>query len=319
MQYRNYYDILGVGKKASQDEIKKAYRKLAKKYHPDTNPGNKESEEKFKAANEAYEVLGDEEKRKKYDNLGEGFNFQDGYDFDPSQFGYGKNVKYEYKTGNAGDFSDFFNLFFGGGSFGGSSFDFDDILGRSGNARSFSRNYSMQGEDSEAEIEITPEEAFNGIEKRVTISGRGSDKTISFRVPPGIREGEKIKLSGQGSPGTNGGKSGDLYLKIRFKPGSRFEIDNDNLQAVLSLSPWEAALGGEIPFDTIDGRIIVKIPPGVQTDSKIRVAGKGYKNRNGGRGDLFLKIRMVNPNSLSKEEKELYEKLKQVSKFRPVR
>ncbi|MCR4435509.1 MAG: J domain-containing protein [Clostridiales bacterium] len=312
MQYRDYYEILGVDKNASQDEIKKAYRKLAKKYHPDANPGNKEAEEKFKAVNEAHEVLGDPEKRKKYDSLGQGFHFQEGYDFDPFQYGFGKNGRSEYRTGMNNGFSDFFNMFFGG-----DSFNLEDILGRSAGRTGFSRNFAMNGEDSEAEIEITPEEGFTGVEKRVTIGGNGQGRTISFKIPAGIKEGERIKLAGQGSPGFGGGKNGDLYLKIRFKTEGRFDIMGNNLLAVIDLTPWEAALGGEVPFNTIDGRIIVKIPEGIQADSKIRVAGKGYREKNGKRGDLFLKVRIVNPPSLTTEEKQLYEKLKQVSGFKP--
>lgn len=320
MQYRNYYETLGVDKSASQEEIKKAYRRLAKKYHPDANPGKKEAEEKFKAINEAYEVLGDEAKRRKYDNIGQGFNFQEGYDFDPSQYGFGRNVRYEYTTSSSNDFSDFFNMLFGGGfsgsGFNGGGISIDEILGRGTGNERYSRRRSMAGEDSEAEIEITPEEGFTGVEKRVTISGLNGGRTISFRVPAGIREGEKIKLSGQGGPGLNGGRNGDLYLSVRFKQGGLFEINGNDLTARIDLAPWEAALGAEVPFDTIDGRIMVKIPPGVQTDSRIRVAQKGYRTSEGRRGDLLLKVRIVNPAPLTREEKELYEKLKQVTRFR---
>lgn len=339
MQYRDYYKIMGVDKKASQDEIKQTYRKLAKKYHPDTNPGDKKAEEKFKEINEAYEVLGDSDKRKKYDALGSGFNFRNGYDFDPSQYGFGNNVRYEYTTSGNSGFSDFFNAFFGGGS----SFDINDIInraargantgaGRSANAgrggntirddgrgSRFSQQYTTDGEDAEAEIEITPEEGFAGDEKRIGLRTGASEKTISFRIPAGIRQGEKIKLSGQGNPGMNGGKNGDLYLKVNILSGSRFKIDNSDLHADVDLTPWEAALGEEVPFETIDGKIIVKIPPGVQTGSKIRVAGKGYRDKKGRRGDLFITVRIINPTALTRGERELYEKLRQVSKFKPSR
>lgn len=338
MQYRDYYETLGVSKNATQDEIKKAYRKLAKKHHPDTNPGNNQAEEKFKALNEAYEVIGDEEKRKKYDTLGQNFNFQDGYDFDPSRYGYDSdtfkhgntgNVRYEYRSGNANDFSDFFNMFFGRS---GNSIDIDEILGRgrkdssysaggnnkytSGGNRSHTYQFSMDGEDREAEIEITPAEGFSGGEKRITLKGDGYEKTISFKIPAGIKQGEKIKLAGQGTPGMNGGANGDLYLMVNFNKG-RFEIDGINLETNIDLAPWEAALGAEVPVETIDGRIVVKVPAGIQTDSRIRAAKKGYIERNGKRGDLYIKVRIVNPSSLTREEKELYEKLKQVSRFNP--
>jgi len=320
MEYKNYYEILGVDKNASQDEIKKAYRKLAKKYHPDTNPGNREAESKFKEINEAYEVLGDEEKRKKYDQLGEGFNFQNGFNFDPSQFGFGNNIRYEYRTSYNNDFSDFFNMFFGG-----DSFNIDDLLGRrtrtkgAGRSTRFSQPFAVNGDDMEADIEITPEEGFKGAEKRISLMAGGKEKTISFRIPEGIKEGEKIKLAGQGHPGSNGGRNGDLYLKVKFKKGGPFELDGINLSRTIDLSPWEAVFGTEIPVTTFDGKIMVKIPPGVQSDSKIRVSGKGYREKSGRRGDLYLRVRIVNPSILTEQERELYEKLKNVSSFKPSR
>ena len=318
MKYKDYYQILGVDKNAAQDEIKKAYRRLAKKYHPDAHPGDKKAEEKFKEINEAHEVLGDEEKRKKYDKFGQNFNFYNGYEFDPAQYGFGNNIRYEYWTGGANDFSDFFNMFFGG-----RGFDFDGIFSRMrtgasmGEEDAFSKQFSPRGQDIEAEIEITAEEGFKGAEKRVAIGGNGIQKTISFKVPPGIKPGEKIKLAGQGNRGINGGKNGDLYLKVNFKPG-RFELNGSDLEAFIDLAPWEAALGAEIPFNTIDGRIIVKIPAGVQTGSKIRVAGKGYRDGKR-RGDLYIKVRIVNPPALSIQERDLYEKLRSVSSFKPER
>lgn len=308
MQYKDYYEILGVDKKASQDEIKKAYRKLAKKYHPDAHPGDKKSEDKFKEANEAYEVLGDEEKRKKYDQFGQDGNFSNGYSFDPSQYGFGNNVRYEYRTSGNNGFSDFFNMFFGG-----DSFDSDGIFGGRGTGFRQQQNFSFGGEDSEAVIEITPEEGFSGTEKKVGLRTGNGEKTISFKIPAGIKQGEKIKLAGQGGMGMNGGKNGDLYLKINFKSGSNLELDGINLISTLELAPWDAALGAEVPFNTLDGRIAVKIPPGIQNENKIRVAGKGYKDRNGTRGDLYLKIKIVNPSVLSREQRELYEKLRLVS------
>ncbi|HOJ09372.1 MAG TPA: DnaJ C-terminal domain-containing protein [Clostridiales bacterium] len=316
MEYKDYYKILGVGKSAGQEEIKKAYRKLAKKYHPDSHPGDKKSEEKFKEINEAYEVLGNEEKRKKYDTLGSGFNFQNGYDFDPSQFGYGKNARYEYRTGTGGGpgagsgFSDFFNMFFGGDSFNINDILHDFAGAGTGNKGFSYAQYPVNGNDVEAEIEITPEEGFAGTEKRVRFNISGNDKTISFKIPPGIKHGEKIKISGQGNTGINGGRNGDLYLQVKFVDNTRFQVDGANLVTTVDLFPWDAALGSEIPVDTIDGRIMVKIPSGIQSDSKIRVAGKGYRDTKGKRGDLFLKIRIVNPQWFANEEKELLKQLK---------
>lgn len=211
MQYKDYYSILGIDKNATQDDVKKAYRKLAKKYHPDANPNDKKAEDKFKEVNEAYEVLGDAGKRKKYDTFGSEVNFQNGYDFDPSQYGFGNNVRYEYSAGSGENYSDFFNSFFGGGGF-----DLGSIFGGAGTNRR-RQNYAAKGEDIEAVIEILPEEGFSGIEKSVSIRGRTGDKNLSFRVPKGVRDGEKIRLKGQGEPGTNGGVKGDLYLVVKFK------------------------------------------------------------------------------------------------------
>lgn len=316
MQYKDYYSVLGVDKKATQDEIKKSYRKLAKKYHPDAHPGDKQSEEKFKEINEAYEVLGDAEKRKKYDQFGQSGNFSNGYDFDPSQYGYGRNSGFEYRTstGNANDFSDFFNMIFGSGGFGTDSFGIGNMFGgNAGRSSQFSRKMETRGGDIEAEIEITPEDGFNGTEQVINLKGRGGDNKISFRVPKGIKSGEKIKLSGQGERGMNGGKNGDLYLKVKFIKSHRFEIEGMNILSTADIYPWEAALGTEIPFSTLDGKIIVKVPAGIQSDNRIRVAGKGYISRDGSRGDLYIRVRLVNPAHLTQEQINLYERLKELS------
>ncbi|HHW32473.1 MAG TPA: J domain-containing protein [Clostridiaceae bacterium] len=315
MEYKDYYKILGVDKNATQDEIKKAYRKLAKKYHPDARPGDKFTEEKFKEVNEAYEVLGDPEKRKKYDQFGQNFNFTHGSSFDPFDFGFGKNVRYEYRTSGNSDFSDFFNMFFGGDSF---DFDLGNIFGRTAGASSgfntggYASNFPMKGDDIEAEIEITPEEGFSGTGKTISLKKGKEDRTISFKIPQGIKEGEKIKLASQGKPGVNGGANGDLYLKVKFKR-SNFELDGMDLIASLDLMPWQAALGDEVMADTLDGKILVRIPAGIQTDSKIRVANKGYRDRTGNRGDLYFRIRIMNPAILSDKVKELYRQLKVIS------
>lgn len=308
MKYKDYYSVLGLNKDATQDEIKKAYRKLAKKYHPDANPNNKKAEEKFKEVNEAYEVLGDPDKRKKYDAFGSSTNFQDGFDFDPSSYGFGNNVRYEYKANVGGDYSDFFKSFFGE-----EGFDLGSIFGGFGNQQR-RKSYPAKGGDVESIIEILPEEGFAGIEKSVSIRTRTGDRSLSFKIPKGVKNGEKIRLKGQGEPGTNGGPNGDLYLTVKFKKSGKFEIEGKDLSTTLDVMPWDAALGGEKPVDTLDGRILIKIPPGIQTDSKIRVVGKGYIDRSGLRGDLYIKIRIVNPKVINSEVKKLYEKLRDVEK-----
>lgn len=299
MQVLDYYKILGVDKNASQDAIKKSYRKLAKKYHPDANPGDKSAEEKFKQINEAYEVLGDPEKRKKYDQFGT-MNFNGGMDFDPSRFG-----NFEFRTSQNG-FSDFFNMFFGDGGI-----DLDDLLHGGLGGRSFRNGFSsgrtLRGEDMEAEIEITPEEGMEGSEKTFSIRSASGTKTLKVRIPKGIREGGKIKLAGQGHPGPGG--NGDLYITVRFKEG-RYRLEGNNLVQKVDVYPWVAALGGEVKVQSPDGTIAVKIPAGIQSDQKIRIPGRGYGRPHESRGDLFIQVRIVNPHPLTEEQRRLYEKLK---------
>ena len=321
MQYKDYYAILGVEKTASKDEIKKAYRKLAKKHHPDANKGNKGSEDKFKEVSEAYEVLGDDEKRKKYDMFGSQAQYANGADFDPSQFGYGGgNVRYEYAE--SGDHSDFFNMFFSEGFdlsslFGGAARGggrqtrvyqgdgLDELFGRANG-----QTRSMDGRHIEAQIEITPEEGAAGTEKRISLQTETGVRTINFKVPKGVRDGETIRLKGQGQPGHNGGHAGDLRMTVKLTSGGRFSLEDGQLLTPLDVAPWDAALGAKQTVDTLDGRISVQIPAGVQTGSKIRITGKGYPNRDGSRGDLYIKVRLVNPAHLTPEQKTLYEKLK---------
>lgn len=309
MQYKDYYNILGVDKSATNDQIKKAYRKLAKKYHPDVNPDYKEAEGKFKEVSEAYEVLSDKEKRDKYDNFGNNSNFENGSDFDPSQYGFGKNVKYEYSSDDGQDYSSFFKMFFG------QDFGFEDNYQYS-SANNRRTSPTHKGEDISAELEINLDEGFKGVSKKINIRGQSGTRTISFKIPKGVKDGEKIRLKGQGEDSYYGGQKGDLLLTIRIKTSNRFSLEGNNLITSIDILPWEAALGAEKMVDTIDGKVRVKIPAGVQTESKIRVSGKGYFNKSGKRGDLFLKIRIVNPSYLTDEMKGLYEKLSQTSKVK---
>lgn len=326
MQYKDYYAILGVDKTATKDDIKKAYRKLAKQHHPDTNKGNKTSEEKFKDISEAYEVLGDDEKRKKYDMFGNQAQYANGADFDPSQYGFGGgNVR--YSTAGSGDHSDFFNMFFSEG------FDISSLFGGAGRGgRTTSRVYQgddisdlfgggagraprvRDGQHIEAQIEITPEEGAAGVEKRVSLQTETGTRTISFKVPKGVRDGETIRLKGQGHPGSNGGQAGDLRMTVLLTSGGRFALEDGQLVTSLDVYPWDAALGAKLNVETLEGRIAVKVPAGVQTGSRIRIAGKGYPSRDGSRGDLYIKVRLTNPAHLTSEQKALFEKLKETVK-----
>lgn len=313
MKYRDYYEVLGVSKDATQDQIKKAYRKLAKQYHPDANPGDKKAEEKFKEINEAYEVLGNEDKRRKYDQFGSQFNFSNGYDFDPSQFGFGRgNTRYEFRGSGASGFSDFFDMFFGDGGI-----NLDDLFSgggfRSGGFRSGRSGkgfqQSMKGEDREVELRIHVTDGLKGAEKQITLETPRGRKTLSIKIPKGIMPGGKIRLAGLGSPGINGGPDGDLYLVVQFKE-EEFTLKGYDIFQKVEVKPWTAALGGETMVKTPDGRLLVKIPAGIRSGGSIRVAGKGYPNAMGGRGDLYLQVNINNPEYLSEKQKALYQQLK---------
>jgi curved DNA-binding protein len=310
-----------VDKTASQDEIKKAYRKLAKQHHPDVNKGDKKSETKFKDVGEAYEALGDVEKRKKYDMFESQAQYNNGADFDPSQYGYsGGNGRYDYA--GAGDHSDFFNMFFS------DAFDLNDLFAQARGGGRNTRVYqggdifsqggaraprARAGQDVEAQIELTPEEGAAGTEKRISLQAETGSRSINFKIPAGVRDGETIRLKGQGHAGSGGGKSGDLRMTVKMKPG-RFTLKDDELLMNADVFPWDAALGSKLTVDTVDGRIAVSIPAGVQPGTRIRVAGKGYPFREGKRGDLYLEVRIVNPAHLTEEQKKLYEKLKETVK-----
>jgi len=304
MQYKNYYEILGIDKTASSEEIKKAYRNLAKKHHPDLNKGDNIAEEKFKEINEAYGLLSDTEKRKAYDSIGNQSNFAANSDFDPSQYGFSGYQAYG-NTKNAYH-SDFYNMFFSEG------FDVNDLFGNGRNNQSSQRTGTINGHDISAEIEISPEEGFSGGQRRVSLNTNSGIININFTIPKGVRNGEKIRLKGQGQTGNNGGKNGDFLMNVIMKPSKIFTVHGNDLEMILNLMPWDAMLGEKKQIETIDGRINITIPPSIQTGKKIRISGKGYINREGKRGDLIIMVRIVNPNKITENAKELYEKLKTI-------
>ena len=316
MEYKDYYNILGVDKSSTQSEIKSAYRKLAKKYHPDMNDGDESSQEKFKDINEAYEVLGDEQKRKKYDTFGSGYNFTNGQDFDPSHFGFddlGGGRSYTYTTdGSQGDFSDFFNAFFGGGGFQdqgakGGGFNIGDLFGR---GKRSSRREPQQ--DVESEITVSLDEAYHGTTKRVSFRVGSETKTLSVKIPKGILPGKKIKIRGNKI-----GVGGDLYLKVNIKDSPNFRLDKLDLTTKVKLLPWEAALGIQTVVETLTGKIKVKIPQGIESGQRIRIPKKGYRDMKGNEGDLYIETVIVNPPHLTEKEKSLYEKLSDISTYNP--
>lgn len=291
MEYKDYYKILGVNRNANQEEIKKAYRKLAKKYHPDLNPNDKEAQEKFKDINEAYEVLSDEEKRKRYDAFGSNFNFNHGQHFDPSQFGFGgfRNGKFTFTRGANKGFSDFFNMFFGDHNFG------KDIFTRDTRQR------------YEAQINITIEEGYKGTTKPLSIRIGNETKSLSIKVPRGILPGKKIKIQGE-----KAGINGDILIKVNFIENEGLVLKGLDLYKKINLYPWDAALGTETIVEGIEDRFKIRIPENMEAGKKIRIPKKGYKDSNGNIGDLYVEINIINPPKLTEEQKRLYEELRRI-------
>lgn len=307
--FQDYYKTLGVKRDASQDDIQRAYRKLARKYHPDMNK-DADAAEKFKQVGEAYEVLKDPEKRKRYDTLGA--DWKAGQQFRPppgweGQFrGGGNGGGFELHTG--GQFSDFFEAMFGqmaGAHGGGRASNFEDLFGgahRGHQSHAGHRAAPMQ----EASISITLDDAFHGSTRRLDLQGPSGRKTIEVKIPKGTTDGAKIRLAGEG-----------LILKINITPHPRFTLDGRDLTTDLTLAPWQAALGGKVDVVTLDGTVSLNIPPGTSSGQKLRLKGKGLPNPKGAAGDLFVRLMIAVPKQLSERERELYEQLKNTSGDRP--
>ncbi len=320
VEYKDYYKILGVARSASQDEISKAFKKLARKFHPDLNPGDNAAEGKFKEAGEAYEVLKDPEKRKLYDTLGP--NWQQGQNFQPPP-GF-ENMRFNFGGAGGGHgfegggFSDFFETLFGGA--GGARAGFGGGFGGGG--------YSprpRRGQDAEVSYEIELEDAFRGGPQTISLQEQvhGPDgrptlqtKTLNVNIPPGIKDGQRIRLAGQGSPGLGGGDAGDLYLKIKLAHNVRFKVKDDNVVYDLHLAPWEAVLGTTVRVPTLDGAVEMKIPAGISSGSKLRVRGKGMGPA-AKRGDQLVRIMIQSPKELTEEQRKLWEELAKTATFAP--
>jgi len=336
VEFKDYYKTLGVSEKASQEDIKKAFRDLARKCHPDlaTAENKASSEERFKEINEAYEVLKDPEKRKKYDRLGSDW---DKYDDEfyangasatgPRGFGGfgGGGARdgggFEYHFGGTG-FSDFFERFFGGS--GVDPFEsYTSRSGRRGSGAGASRRRPVRGTDVEAELLVTLEEAFSGSTRRISLrkvdteSGTEKVQSINVKIPAGVREGQRIRLEGQGQPSPNGGTPGDLFLKTRFAQHPYFAVKGSDLHYTLPLAPWEIALGCVVDVPTLRGTARVTIKPGSQAEQRLRLANHGLPKAAGKRGDLIVEIQIKMPRSTSAEERKLWEKLQSVSEFNP--
>ena len=297
VKFRDYYEVLGVPRTATAEEIKRAYRQLARKHHPDLQVASERARasERFKEINEANEVLSDPDKRAKYDALGA--NWKGGMDFTPPpDTGRGPSVTTEWE--GFGDFSDFFGSIFGrppGGRAG---------AGRAGGDRAGVR-MPIPGNDIEGELPLTLDDVLHGGQRRITVDGRSLDVTI----PRGIRDGATLRLAGQGGPGVNGGPAGDVYLRVRLLPHPRYRVVGDDLEMDLPLWPWQAVLGAEVRVDTPDGPVTLTVPPGTQSGQRLRLRGRGLP-RDGARGDLYAVVRVVVPTRPSAAEREAYEMLR---------
>lgn len=322
VKYKDYYKLLGVSRSASKDEIAKAFKKLARQYHPDLNPDNPDAEKKFKEINEAYEVLKDPEKRKMYDQFGS--DWEHGQNFRPPP-GY-ENMNFGgFGGAGGGDFSDFFETIFGGGGFSGANFGGAGGFGGSGFGGAGFQQRPRKGADSETSLQLTLEEAYKGGHKSITVQERATgpgghpmvqSKTLDVNIPAGIKDGQKIRLAGQGSPGPHDGPRGDLYLKIRLTPHPHFKVEENNVILDLDLTPWEAALGTRVKLPTLDGMIEMNIPAGMGSGKKLRVKGRGLGS-GARKGDQFVRIMIQVPKSESDEMKKLWEEMASRSAFNP--
>jgi curved DNA-binding protein len=324
VEFKDYYAILGVTRDASAEDIKKAFRKLARQYHPDVAKDKKTAEAKFKEINEAYEVLGDPQKRKKYDELGAHWKEGAGFQPPPGQPGRGGRSPdgaqaHEFHFGGTG-FSDFFEQFFGGkGRFGfpvgEEEFDAEQFSQPRGAAR---------GNDIEGDILVTLDEVMNGSVRTISLqranprARQAETQTFKVRIPAGVQEGQIIRVPGKGEEGASGSAPGDLYLRVRLGAHPDFRVRGADLYHDLDVAPWEAVLGTTVSAPTLGGRVNVRIPPGTNNGQQLRVRGQGLpKGKDAGRGDLYVVLNVELPKNINDEERALWEKLSQVSRFHP--
>jgi molecular chaperone DnaJ len=328
MAGKNLYDVLGIKKDATEKDIKQAYRHLARKHHPDVNPGDKSAEAKFKEINAAYEVLSDKDKRQKYDKYGDKWQYADQLDQQAQQQG-------QYRRYTSGDGSSFHF----GGDVGGMDSIFDELFG-SGRARGFSRrSRPSRGQDLESQVEVTLEEAYHGTSRQINLQGEEPCKAcggtgmiqnvpcsvcrgagvvatmnrLEVKIPAGVTNGSRVRISGKGQPGNNGGTAGDLYLNITVRPHPTFERQGDDLNTTIAVPLTVAVLGGEVQVPTLKGKLALKIPLETQNGRVFRLAGQGMPHLGKStRGDLLAKVNVILPTGLSDKEKELFRQLSQL-------
>ena len=296
MVFKDYYKILGLKtNKVSSGEIKNAYRLAVKKNHPDLNVKDKLAEEKIKDINEAYKILSDSSAKRKYDRIWNRNNVKQRQE----------QYREEYKKSNA-SFGEFFNIFFG--------------VPKDEKSKKESKieKIPIRGENIETCIDVDIEEVFYGLDKKISLrTVDGKMKVFTVSIPAGLRNGEKIRLLGQGKEGKDGGKNGDLFIKVNIKNSDKFKLVGNDLYTNLYLTPWEAALGTRTTVYSIDDGTVVYVPEGIETGEVLKISGKGYKDGKGGRGDLIAKVNIMIPKKLSSEEKKLFEKLSTISSFNP--
>ena len=295
MIFKDYYKILGLeNNRATPEEIKTSYREQAKKYHPDINSESDFSEDRFKDINEAYKVLSNPTSRRKYDRM---WNSN-----------IGKKKKFEESKREEGSiFSNFFNMFFG-----------EQNENKEHKTKNSKEKNPIKGENIDTEIQVSIEEAFYGLDKKISLRAQnGKMKNFTIKIPAGIRNGEKIRLIGQGKKGENGGRNGDLLIKIIIKDDKKYALRGIDLYTDLKITPWEAALGTKVSVDTIGETIFLHVPKGIESGEKVKIPEKGYKDGKGGRGELIADVKIMIPKTPTKEEMDFFEKLNKVSTFNP--
>lgn len=315
VSFQDYYEVLGVDRDASEGEIKRAFRKLARQHHPDVAKDSEGSEEKFKKINEAYEVLGDQEKRKKYDQLGE--NWEQGSDFSGGYGGGrgGPGANYEYNFGGSTGFSDFFESMFGGQSSGGRPSSGDPYGSfQYGGAP----NRPARGRDIESALLVTLDEVITGGERMLQMQNpSGSPRKFKVKIPKGIKKGQSIRCAGLGSPGANGGKNGDLFLKVRYESHPFYRVEGSDIYSDLEVAPWECVLGATKEVDTPQGKVRLKIPPHSESGTQMRVPKRGLPRASGEPGDFFVVVEIAIPESISEKEREHWQALAELSSEAP--
>ncbi|MGZ4753899.1 MAG: DnaJ C-terminal domain-containing protein [Acidimicrobiia bacterium] len=317
---RDFYEILGVGRAATPDEIQRAYRQLARRLHPDVNK-DPTAEDQFKDVSEAYDVLSDPDTRRRYDAFGPDFRRVPD-DVTPEDFararagaaGRGDGMRFTSSFGDEGiDLDEIFGGMFGGSGFRSAGFG----TGGFGGAR---REWgTVPGADQEAELVLSVEDAYRGGHRTITLSGPDGSRTFEVDVPPGVVDGQRIRLRGQGGQGSGGASPGDLFFVVRIKPDARFRVEGRDIFVQLPLTPWEAALGASVAVDTPDGEAKVRVPAGTSSGKRLRLRGRGMPNRRSTPGDLLAEVRIMVPSKLTDAERHLFEELAAASTFDPRR